>query len=116
MSQLPHITPKMRRLCLKAAMRILLETGGVDEFSYNEIVAEIDAIPDEELQPKVQLPFFGNEDEDENYGNDLSDATEDYLRAMAKSDDADEAERAKNELARRGIELSSVDSRGSNLI
>lgn len=102
MSQLPHITPKMRRLCLKAAMRILLETGSVDELAYNEIIAEIDAIPDEQLQPKVQLPFFGDEDEDDE--NALSDATEDDLRAMAKSDDAEEAERAKKELARRGLE------------
>ena len=100
MSQLPHITPKMRRLCLTAAMRILLETGGVDELTYNEIITEIAAIPDEELQPKVGLPFFDNEDDDE---NDLSKASDNELREMAKSNDEDEANRARSEMERRGI-------------
>ncbi len=108
MSQLPHITPKMRRLCLKAAMRILLETGGVDEDTYNGIMAEIDAIPDDKLQPQVTLPFDdddGTGDNDatgEGGDDDLSDKTDDELREMAESDDTEEARRAKAEIRRRG--------------
>lgn len=55
-AQMPNATPKMRRLCLKNAVRIILECGGVGEEDYAEIVAEIEAIPDEELMSAAN-PF-----------------------------------------------------------
>lgn len=48
-SQMPNTTPKMRRVCLKAAMRVVLEIGGVDEKEYDECIKEINAIKDSEF-------------------------------------------------------------------
>lgn len=59
LSQLPNITPSMRRIVLKAAMRIVLEVGGVCDDDYERIVEEIDGIPDDDLQPRLALPGFG---------------------------------------------------------
>lgn len=54
-SQMSNATPKMRRAALKADVRILLEQGGIGEDEYEEIVKEIEAIPDDQLQPMTQL-------------------------------------------------------------
>ena len=59
LSQLPNITPRMRRVILKSAMRVVLEVGGVSAEEYDAIVAEIDALPDEQLQPRMLDPFGG---------------------------------------------------------
>jgi len=54
-SQMPNITPMMRRVLLKTGVRLVLEGGGIDEATYQEVLAEIDSIPDEEL--KESNPF-----------------------------------------------------------
>ena len=59
LSQLPNITPNMRRIVLKAAMRIVLEVGGVGDDDYERIVEEIEGIPDDDLRPSLSIPGFG---------------------------------------------------------
>lgn len=59
LSQLPNITPNMRRIVLKAAMRIVLEVGGVGDDDYERIVEEIEGIPDDDLRPSLSIPGLG---------------------------------------------------------
>lgn len=76
-SNLPDIPPSMRRLLLRAALRIVKEVGGCDEDTYNTIIEDIDAISDEEIEgSRLPDPFTGrkkedaDEDEDEDEDGD----------------------------------------------
>lgn len=69
-SQLPSITPIMRRVLLKTAMRIVRESGSVDDETYQKAIEEIDAIPDEKLEQSnpfagLMVDDEGDEDGDE---------------------------------------------------
>ena len=60
-ANLPDVPPAMRKIILKAALRIIREIGGCDDETFDKAVAVIDAIPDEEMT----MPKPGGEDEDE---------------------------------------------------
>lgn len=64
-SQMPNITPGMRRILLKTGIRLVLEGGGVDQETYQKVVEEIDAIPDDELTSSNPFEQMLKEDEDE---------------------------------------------------
>ena len=50
LSQLPNLTPSMKRILLKCAMKIVLEAGGVEQSDYDSAMSEIDKLTDEELK------------------------------------------------------------------
>ena len=50
LSQLPNLTPSMKRILLKCAMKIVLEAGGVEQSDYDSAMGEIDKLTDEELK------------------------------------------------------------------
>lgn len=54
-SQLPNVTPMMRRKLLSAAVRLILEMGGMTEDEYAICMQEIDALTDEQLNPVRNL-------------------------------------------------------------
>ncbi|MBQ2629774.1 MAG: hypothetical protein IJG13_08880 [Kiritimatiellae bacterium] len=58
---LPDIPPKMKKMILRAALRIVRETGGCDDGDYDEALKEIDALSDEQLTGR--LPDLFNRDE-----------------------------------------------------
>ena len=70
-SNLPDVPPAMRKIVLKAALRIIREIGGCDDETFDKAVAVIDAMPDKEENPppspygKNRKPGAEDEDEDE---------------------------------------------------
>ena len=50
-SNLPDVPPAMRKIVLKAALRIVREIGGCDDETFDKAVAVIDAMPDKEENP-----------------------------------------------------------------
>ena len=72
LSQMPNVTPTMRRVMLNCAMKLILELGGIDDATYAEAVKEIDALTDEELEPPNPFDDIEGEEEklDEN-GNPI---------------------------------------------
>ena len=56
-SNLPDVTPAMRKLVLKAALRIVREVGGCDDAAYDDAVGQIDAISDEQMSNALPDPF-----------------------------------------------------------
>lgn len=63
-SNLPDVPPKMRKMVLRAALRVVRETGGCDDGEYSEALEEIDAMSDEQLTGGLPSPF-PEEDEEE---------------------------------------------------
>ena len=58
-SNLPDVPPIMRRILLKAALRIIREVGGCDDDTYNEAEKQIDEIPDDQLTGEMPDLFAG---------------------------------------------------------
>lgn len=105
LSQLPNLTPKMQKVILFCAIRIVREIGGVDEKMYQEVYEEIKNAPEEEFERKNPFDDLNDGDEDpDGGGEDLSGKSDDELREMAQSEDEEEARRARAEMERRGIE------------
>ena len=50
-SNLPDVPPAMRKIILKAALRIIREIGGCDDETFEKAVAVIDKMPDEPENP-----------------------------------------------------------------
>ena len=63
-SNLPDVPPAMRKIILKAALRIIREIGGCDDETFDKAVEVIDAMPDEELNPPPN-PYGKDKVEDE---------------------------------------------------
>jgi hypothetical protein len=73
LSQLPNLTPKMHKLMLFCAIRIIREIGGADEKTYDEVYQEIENTPDEEFankNPFEELNLGGDDDDDIDDGDD----------------------------------------------
>ena len=105
LSQLPNLTPKMQKLVLFCAIKIVREIGGADDKMYQEVYKEIENTPDEEFASKNPFDDLNDGDEEPGGGGeDLSGKSDDELREMAQSDDEEEARRARAEMERRGIE------------
>lgn len=105
LSQLPNLTPKMQKLVLFCAIKIVREIGGADDKTYEEVYKEIENTPDEEFASKNPFDDLNDGDEEPGGGGeDLSGKSDDELREMAQSDDEEEARRARAEMERRGIE------------
>lgn len=71
LSQLPNLTPKMHKLMLFCAIRIIREIGGADEKTYDEVYQEIENTPDEEFaskNPFEELDFRGDDIDDDDEG------------------------------------------------
>ena len=68
LSQLPNLTPKMHKLVLMCAIRVVREIGGADEKTYQEVCKEIENTPDEEFVNKNPFEDFidknGGDDDD----------------------------------------------------
>ena len=64
-SNLPDVPPIMRRILLKAALRIIREVGGCDDDTFNEAEKQIDAIPDDQLTGEMPDLFAGRKVEPE---------------------------------------------------
>lgn len=103
LSQLPNLTPKMHKLVLLCAIRVVREIGGADEKTYHEVCKEIENTPDEEFANKNPFDDMDDDDPDNKGGGDLKDLSDDELRERAKSDDEDEAKKAQAEMKRRGL-------------
>ena len=56
-SNLPDVPPKMRKINLRAALRIVHEAGGCDDAEFDETLEEIDALKDEQLTGGLPDPF-----------------------------------------------------------
>lgn len=54
---MPDVTPLMRKMVLKAALRVVREVGGCDDEAFDKAAAQIDAIPDEELVRPLPDPY-----------------------------------------------------------
>ena len=65
LSQLPNLTPSMKRIMLKCTMKVILEAGGVEEEEFEKAMQEIDALTDDELA-EVN-PFEELEDDEGEY-------------------------------------------------
>lgn len=66
LSQLPNLTPKMHKLVLMCAIRVVREIGGADEKTYQEVCKEIENTPDEEFADKNPFEdFIDNDDDDD---------------------------------------------------
>ena len=63
-SNLPDVPPSMRKILLRAALRIVKEVGGCDDDSYNEVLKDIEAMPDKK-EPELPDPFKGRKGEDD---------------------------------------------------
>ena len=63
LSQLPNLTPKMHKLILLCAIRIVREIGGADEKTYNEVCKEIENTPDEEFANRNPFEDFDDPDD-----------------------------------------------------
>ena len=69
-ANMPDVPPLMRKMVIKAALRVLREVGGCDDEAFDEAAAEIDAMSDEQLSNPLPDPFArllrkqggGNED------------------------------------------------------
>lgn len=75
-SQMPNVTPMMRRILLRAGMRLVLEGGGVDPETYQKAIDEIDSIPDDQLEtanPFVDLQGDGGDEEGDDDPEDHAD-------------------------------------------
>lgn len=82
-SQMSNATPQMRRVCLKAAVRLILEVGGMDATEYEQCNNEIDALTDDQLNPVRSLfPDMGGAGDEEGDG-DNPDNTDDPDNAGA---------------------------------
>lgn len=64
LSQMPNVTPTMRRTMLKCAVKIILELGGIDEETYQKAMEEIAALTDEELNPPNPFEELAEGDEE----------------------------------------------------
>ena len=58
-SNLPDVTPAMRKLVLKSALRIVRECGGVDDDTYDAALDQIDALKDDAMTGGLPDPFGG---------------------------------------------------------
>ena len=76
LSQLPNLTPKMHKLMLFCAIRIIREIGGADEKTYNEVYQEIENMPDEEFSSKNPFDDLDIESDD-NSDDDIDDNNDD---------------------------------------
>lgn len=65
LSQLPNLTPTMKRIMLKCTMKVILEAGGVEEDEFEKAMQEIDALTDDELADVN--PFEELEEEEGEY-------------------------------------------------
>lgn len=72
LSQLPNLTPKMQKLILFCAIRIVREIGGTDDKTYQAVYKEIEDTPDEEFANRN--PFEGMTDDDDDDDPDDPDA------------------------------------------
>ncbi len=78
-SNLPDVTPAMRKLVLKSALRIVRECGGCDDDTFNAAAEQIDALKDEAMSGGAMPDPFAergraNADRDEDEGEDEDEA------------------------------------------
>ena len=104
LSQLPNLTPKMQKLILLCAIRIVREIGGVDEKTYQAVYKEIEDTPDEEFANRDSFEDFTDDDDDDANPTDEEIAAMDdgELRRLTEGDDTEVAKLARKELERRG--------------
>lgn len=67
-NNMPDLPPAMRKLVLKAALRITREVGGCDDDSYNDALGQIDALKDDQLTGGLPDPFAGRGPEEADEG------------------------------------------------
>lgn len=64
LSQLPNLTPKMQKLVLFCAIKIVREIGGADDKMYQEVYKEIENTPDEEFAERNPYEYLDYADDD----------------------------------------------------